>query len=108
MKGSRESSQKPVKIDGILWDDLDKWLKTPEAKNFGYHSKAQFTTEAVRELLEKTRHQRMLKDLKKFWSPDKGFDPEFKEAMATTLKYALKNKNYQQIKSLRKSLKELK
>jgi hypothetical protein len=48
-----ESSQKPIKIDKILWDELDEWLKTPVAKTLGFHSKAQFVTQAVRELLGK-------------------------------------------------------
>ncbi len=47
-----ESSQTVIKIDGILWDELDRWLQTTNAKKLGYHSKAQFATEAVRELLE--------------------------------------------------------
>lgn len=51
MKG--ESSQKPIKIDGKLWDELDEWLQSPTAKTLGFHSKAQFVTQAVRELLEK-------------------------------------------------------
>ncbi len=50
-----ESSQKPIKIDSALWDELDKWLKTPSAKSYGFHSKAQFVTEAVRSLLQKYR-----------------------------------------------------
>ena len=54
MKG--KSTQKVVKIDEGLWDKLDSFLKTDVAKNIGYHSKAQFTTESVRnkfELIEK-------------------------------------------------------
>ena len=50
-----ESSQKPIKIDSALWDELDKWLKTSSAKSYGFHSKAQFVTEAVRNLLQKYR-----------------------------------------------------
>jgi len=50
-----ESSQKPIKIDSALWDELDKWLKTPSAKSYGFHSKAQFVTESVRNLLQKYR-----------------------------------------------------
>ena len=47
-----ESSQKPIKIDGVLWEELDNWLKTKQAKKSGFHSKAQFATEAIREHLE--------------------------------------------------------
>lgn len=47
-----ESSQKTIKLDSMLWDELDNWLKTPKAKKLGFHSKAQFATQAVRELLE--------------------------------------------------------
>ncbi len=46
-----ESSQKPVKINANLWGRLDKWLKTDTAKALGYHSKAQFATEAINEYL---------------------------------------------------------
>jgi len=52
-----ESSQKPIKIDSALWDELDKWLKTPSAKSYGFHSKAQFVTESVRNLLQKYRSE---------------------------------------------------
>ena len=48
-----ESSQKNIKIDGILWDELVRWLQTPQAKKLGFHSKAQFATQAIRELLER-------------------------------------------------------
>lgn len=43
--------QKPIKIDANLWSRLDKWLKTDFAKQMGYHSKAQFATEAINEYL---------------------------------------------------------
>ena len=46
-----KSSQKPIKIDQNLWDILDGWIESQGAKNLGYHSKAQFATEAIRELL---------------------------------------------------------
>lgn len=39
----------------VLWDELDKWLQTPQAQKLGFHSKAQFATEAVREHLEQKR-----------------------------------------------------
>lgn len=48
-----ESSQKPIKIDQNLWRELDSWLKSKHAKNLGYHSKADFATQAIREFLEK-------------------------------------------------------
>lgn len=44
-------SQKTIRIDANLFDKLDQWLKSHEAQSFGYHSKAQFVTEAVREKL---------------------------------------------------------
>lgn len=50
-----ESSQKGIKIDGILWHELDRWLKTQDAKKLGFHAKAQFATQAVRELLEQNK-----------------------------------------------------
>lgn len=48
-----QSSQKTVKIDGDLWDELDLWIKKPEMQKLGFHSKADFATQAVREMLEK-------------------------------------------------------
>jgi len=50
-----QSSQKTLRIAIPLWDDLDSWIKTEEAEKMGYHSKAQFVTEAVRELLLKRK-----------------------------------------------------
>lgn len=47
------SSQKSIKIDGDLWDELDHWIKKPKAQKLGFHSKADFATQAVREMLEK-------------------------------------------------------
>lgn len=51
--GKGISSQKTVKIDGNLWDELDLLIKRPEIQNLGFHSKADFATQAVREMLEK-------------------------------------------------------
>ena len=52
MKGnSPKSTQKTIKIDENLWDKLDEWLETNYAKELGYHSKAQFATEAINEYL---------------------------------------------------------
>lgn len=51
--GKGVSSQKVVKIDNYLWDELDLWIKKPEVKKLGFHSKADFATQAVRELMEK-------------------------------------------------------
>jgi len=42
-----------VKIDTNLWNELERWLGTGQAKKLGFHSKAQFVTQAVRELLDK-------------------------------------------------------
>ncbi len=47
------SSQKAIKIDGELWNELTNWLQTSDAKKLGFHSKADFATQAVREMLEK-------------------------------------------------------
>ncbi len=44
-------SQKAIKIDANLWQELERWLGTNQAQKLGYHSKAQFATEAVRDLL---------------------------------------------------------
>jgi len=43
--------QKTVKIDANLMKRLDKFMKTKWAKDEGYHSKAQFATEAIRDKL---------------------------------------------------------
>jgi len=48
-----KSTQKTVTIDQELWNQLESWLSSKQAKKLGYHSKAQFCTEAVRNLLEK-------------------------------------------------------
>ena len=94
-----ESSQKTIKIDENLWNELDRWLETSEAKKLGYHSKAQFATEAVKELLEKSKYQKMLKDLKKFYSIEEGFEKEFQDVLQFAIK-AIKSKKGQGIASL--------
>lgn len=43
---------KPIKIDSRLFEILEIWLKSNEARSRGYHSKSVFVTEAVRDLLE--------------------------------------------------------
>jgi len=48
-----KSTQKTVTIDQELWNQLESWLSSKQAKKLGYHSKAQFCTEAVRNLFEK-------------------------------------------------------
>jgi len=48
-------SQKPVKINADLWDELTKFLKTKKAKELRYFSRAQFATEAIRENLERIK-----------------------------------------------------
>ena len=45
-------SQKPIKVDAGIWEALERWINTEEAKKAGFHSKAQFVTEAIREKLE--------------------------------------------------------
>lgn len=49
-------SQKAIKIDANLWQELENWLGTNQAQKLGYHSKAQFTTEAVRDLLNYSKN----------------------------------------------------
>ena len=49
---SGRSTQKVVKVDEGLWDELDKWLKTEQARKLGYHSKAQVATETIRNFLK--------------------------------------------------------
>ena len=44
-------TQKAVKIDDGLFDTLDVFLQSKMARQVGYHSKAQFVNEAVRNLL---------------------------------------------------------
>jgi len=63
-----KSTQKTVTIDQELWSALADWLESEKAKKLGYHSKAQFCTEAVRELLEyhsknKPSEQKILEEL---------------------------------------------
>lgn len=48
-----ESSQINVKLDAGIHKQLVEFLNTAGARKMGYHSKAQFVTEAVRELLER-------------------------------------------------------
>jgi len=49
----RKLSQKPVNIDAGLFDELEEYLKSKNAKTRGHHSKAQFVTEVVGSRLEK-------------------------------------------------------
>ena len=63
-----KSTQKTVTIDQELWTALADWLESEKAKKLGYHSKAQFCTEAVRELLEyhsqnKPSEQKILEEI---------------------------------------------
>ena len=55
-----KSTQQTVTIDQELWSALADWLESEKAKKLGYHSKAQFCTEAVRELLEYHRQNKPL------------------------------------------------
>ena len=43
--------QKTLGIDQPLWDSLERWLTTDEAKNRGFHSKAQFANFAIGDYL---------------------------------------------------------
>jgi len=45
-------SQSKINIDSGLRDELVRWLDTSASKKLGYHSQAQFATEAVRKLLQ--------------------------------------------------------
>ena len=66
MQKSNKSTQKTIKIDEYLWDELDKWLGTEQAKKKGFHSKAQFATEAIREYLYMERNdQKPIQELTK-------------------------------------------
>lgn len=55
-------SQKPIKVDAKLWTELDRWLNTELAKKMGFHSKAQFATEAIREKLEQFQPRIRIKE----------------------------------------------
>jgi len=52
LKTGITASQKPIKVDAMLWAELDRWLNTKQARKAGFHSKAQFATEAIRDKLE--------------------------------------------------------
>lgn len=43
--------QKTIGIDDGLWNNLDVWLRTEQAKNRGFHSKAQFANLAIGDYL---------------------------------------------------------
>ena len=49
----KTETQSKINIDSGLKDDLVKWLESNDAKKLGYHSQAQFATEAIRSLLQK-------------------------------------------------------
>jgi len=51
----KTDSQSKINVDAGLKEDLAKWLESDEAKKLGYHSQAQFATEAIRLLLQKVR-----------------------------------------------------
>lgn len=44
-------TQKTLGIDGKLWNELDAWLKTDEAKLKGFNSKARFANMAIGDYL---------------------------------------------------------
>ena len=52
VKAEIAPSQKPIKVDAGMWVELERWISTEQAKKAGFHSKAQFVTEAIREKLE--------------------------------------------------------
>ena len=54
-----ESSQKAIKIDSKIRDELEEWLETDEAKSLGYNSMARFSTIAISEKLKKIKQKRI-------------------------------------------------
>jgi hypothetical protein len=54
-----ESSQKAIKIDSKLRDELEEWLETDEAKQLGFNSMARFSTIAISEKLKKIKQKRI-------------------------------------------------
>ena len=46
-----KSTQKTIGINIPLWDALNAWLETGEAKKRGFHSKAQFANFAIGDYL---------------------------------------------------------
>ena len=52
------SSQRSVGIGSSLWNELDGWLKTDNAKNKGFYSKAQFANFAVGDYLTQCKNQK--------------------------------------------------
>lgn len=56
--GEGESSQKPIKIDSKIRDELEDWLETDEAKAKGYNSMARFATLAISKELQKVKKKR--------------------------------------------------
>lgn len=60
-----------------MWDELNDWLLTPQAQKLGFHSKAQFATQAVKELLEQYKRgmdDKYIKILKKLNSIESKLD----------------------------------
>lgn len=55
---ARDEKQAVVRIDLELYEELEKWLETKDAKKEGFHSRAPFVNVAVRELLEKYKKKR--------------------------------------------------
>ena len=53
MVPTRTETQSKINIEPGLKEDLVKWLESDEAKRLGFHSQAQFATEAIRTLLQK-------------------------------------------------------
>jgi len=54
----RKEKQNVVRIDSDLFNELEDFLETPEAKEAGFHSKAPFLNDAVRKALEKYKKKR--------------------------------------------------
>lgn len=53
-----ESSQKPIKIDSKIRDELVEWLETDEAKELGFNSMARFATLAISKELKSLKQKR--------------------------------------------------
>ena len=56
--GDGESSQKNIKIDSDIKNELEKWLETDEAKELGFNSMARFATLAISKELKSLKQKR--------------------------------------------------
>jgi len=56
--GEGESSQKNIKIDSKIREELLEWLETSEAKEMGFNSMARFATLAISKELKSLKQKR--------------------------------------------------